>query len=374
MRLKHASQANSSLPLALKSLGGILLILTVWHVSTASVTTPLPDTSADTEIRAVKAVWPQTISLDGETDQVLTYYIVVENRNTEPVHVQVTDHIPDYTHLSPGSNRILLGTGEFEYDPTAHKLDWNGRLEASDSASTTVVLGFDVLVESDASHAGVIANTAHITCNTVIAYSLIATTTILGPTSTPTPTPTDTPMPVPTATPISQSTDTPTPTDTPMAIPTETPIPPLTDTPTPTVTPMLPPRFVYLPTILKNRHACSDQCEPNDSIGHAFAVEIGETIRANFCADDPDDYYKLVLDRPATIIFRLIRIPGDADLDLYLYDEESGLVDFSNQGSHGDDEEITRPLDAGTYYIRVYPFDIPRDSRTRWYELEVIGQ
>ena len=135
-----------------------------------------------------------------------------------------------------------------------------------------------------------------------------------------------------------------------------------------------PPSPVYLPLVLRNRHACSDQYEPNDTTGDASPIEIGESIRANFCASDPDDYYTLsVRVASVAIIIELTDIQDDTDLDLYLYDEELIMIAFSNQGSHGVDERITHSLGVGTYYIRVYPFDVPPDS-TRWYDLQVDRQ
>ena len=204
-----------------------MLILTVWQICTASFAARLADTPADIEIRAAKAVWPQTISLDDETDQMLTYYIVVENRGTEPVDVEVADHVPDYTHLSPESNEVLVGTGEFQYDPSANRLAWNGTLGKRDGSTDTVLLRFDAIVESSVSPGEVITNTAGITYVMDFTLVLTATTTIVEP--SPTPTSTRAPTYTPTATHTSTPTDTSTPTITP------TPTHTLTSTPTPTM-------------------------------------------------------------------------------------------------------------------------------------------
>jgi len=47
------------------------------------------------------------------------------------------------------------------------------------------------------------------------------------------------------------------------------------------------------------------------------------------------------------------------------------LVAFSNIGALGDEEQINTSLDAGLYYIRVYPFHKGPDSSKSYYSLRV---
>ncbi len=135
---------------------------------------------------------------------------------------------------------------------------------------------------------------------------------------------------------------------------------------------------VWFPNVFRNRLACSDPYEPNNSsstaplIGAGSAISV--TLRANFCAGDPDDIYRIdaQVATSSTLVAALSDVPADTDLDLYLYDAQLTLVAWSNSGGNGANERIEYDqMHTGRYFIRVYPFRTPSNGDTRWYTLRV---
>jgi hypothetical protein len=135
---------------------------------------------------------------------------------------------------------------------------------------------------------------------------------------------------------------------------------------------------IWLPLVFRDRLACSDPYEPNNSsstaplIGAGSAISV--TLRANFCGGDPDDIYRIdaQVTTTSTLVVALLDVPEDTDLDLYLYDARLALVAGSNSGGNGADELIAYDqMDTGSYFIRVYPFRTPPSGDTRWYTLRI---
>lgn len=144
------------------------------------------------------------------------------------------------------------------------------------------------------------------------------------------------------------------------------------------VSPAPPAASVWFPSVFRNRLACSDPYEPNNSssaaplIGAGSAISV--TLRANFCGGDPDDIYRIdaQVATSSTLVVALDSVPADTDLDLYLYDAQLALVAWSNGGGNGEDERIEYgQMRTGPYFIRVYPFATPPSGDTRWYTLRV---
>ena len=74
---------------------------------------------------------------------------------------------------------------------------------------------------------------------------------------------------------------------------------------------------------------------------------------------DTDDYYRFQLDRKGTLVLTLDGLVKDANIDLYGNNKNELISQSNNDGISS--EILTTPLDAGTYYVRVYP---KSDSRT----------
>ncbi len=68
---------------------------------------------------------------------------------------------------------------------------------------------------------------------------------------------------------------------------------------------------------------------------------------------DTNDYYRFTLPTTSTITLSLTGLSADADLELL---SSTGVVLQSSRNWGTQDEHITSPLSAGTYFIRVYPY------------------
>jgi hypothetical protein len=68
---------------------------------------------------------------------------------------------------------------------------------------------------------------------------------------------------------------------------------------------------------------------------------------------DTNDYFKFTVTRPSQALFTLDRMSADADL--YLYDASGRLVASSTRAG-ANNEQISRSLSTGTYFLRVTPY------------------
>ncbi len=97
-----------------------------------------------------------------------------------------------------------------------------------------------------------------------------------------------------------------------------------------------------------------------DLAGNTFgrARDIGNLSGSRSFQDvvgttDTDDYYRFTLDRSSSFSLTMNGLSTDADVELLRSD---GSVLSSSLNSNSSDELITQTLDAGTYYVRIYPF------------------
>ncbi len=210
------------------------------------------------------------------------------------------------------------------------------------------------------------------------------TTTATGsptPTRTPTSTALATGSPTATRTPTSTAlatgspttTRTPTPTTTATGSPTPTRTPTATATATPTVTgtPAGPSR-ILLPLVQRNptpTPCLTAEVEPNDTIANANA-------NLPLCQDtattgalppgDSDDYYRIEIAQSGTLVVDLWDIPDGTDYDLYVYDAQAHKVKES-RNSGIESEHIEIGVQAGTYYLRVWPSPVAGRSEQSYH-------
>ncbi|MEL7039577.1 MAG: S8 family serine peptidase [Cyanobacteria bacterium J06592_8] len=107
--------------------------------------------------------------------------------------------------------------------------------------------------------------------------------------------------------------------------------------------------------------------EPGNSIEDAFDIAVSSnplTYSNQVSGDDLDDFYVFTLGAAGSISIDLEELSSDADL--VLLDSNGSIIDFSDAIGITD-ESITRPLEAGTYYIQVTSFD----QETTDYDLSV---
>ena len=97
-----------------------------------------------------------------------------------------------------------------------------------------------------------------------------------------------------------------------------------------------------------------------DTLTQAYQLESEASISNRVGGVDPNDYYQFSLDETSDIDVTLSGL--NSDIDVQLLDVNSNIISSSiNSGSA--DESITETLEAGTYYINVYPYG---DSETEY--------
>jgi hypothetical protein len=113
---------------------------------------------------------------------------------------------------------------------------------------------------------------------------------------------------------------------------------------------------LYVPFVARSYF--NDPYEPNDSIDEAHGPLVSGQAYTSYIPDenDPDDFYFAVAGATAPLRVWLT-VPAALDLDLYVYDADHKTVSSSNVNGKGVDEALSfTPAEAGTFFIRVYPF------------------
>jgi len=101
---------------------------------------------------------------------------------------------------------------------------------------------------------------------------------------------------------------------------------------------------------------CSLVVEQNNDLSTAFDLGIldgGVVIQDFVGSTDPNDYYRFTLNQQSEFTLALSGLSSDADVELL--DSNGQLIDFSIFGGTSG-EWINQTLDAGVYYVRVYPY------------------
>jgi hypothetical protein len=114
---------------------------------------------------------------------------------------------------------------------------------------------------------------------------------------------------------------------------------------------------LYLPFVVRNYF--NDPYEPNDTFDEAHGPLVSGQAYVSYIPDenDPDDFYHVVA-AATTPLQVWLTVPAALDLDLYVYNTDHSRVAWSNVSGKGVDEALSfTPPEAGTYFIRVYPFD-----------------
>jgi subtilisin len=93
-----------------------------------------------------------------------------------------------------------------------------------------------------------------------------------------------------------------------------------------------------------------------NTLATARAITIGATTStySDFVGStDTNDYYRFSLGTSSNFSLNLTGLSADADVSLL--NSSGGVITRSTNGSNSS-ESITRQLNAGTYYVRVYPY------------------
>lgn len=94
--------------------------------------------------------------------------------------------------------------------------------------------------------------------------------------------------------------------------------------------------------------------EPNDNYKDANEVYLNEIISGNFHSSGDKDFYRIGIPNSGELNLKAIR-PDGGRVRLYLYGEnETDGSTLAHTYDGGTTRRITKDLEAGTYYDRVY--------------------
>ncbi len=134
--------------------------------------------------------------------------------------------------------------------------------------------------------------------------------------------------------------------------------------------------LVCLPPGSSCQAACVDDAyEDNDGYDHPNVQDMAPGLYSGLqlCGDgttgDDEDFYGLLLTDPTLVTASLLFSHDDGDIDLKLLDEDGATL--ASSLSVTDNESISRCLEAGLYFLRVYSYDW---SINNSYDLQISEQ
>lgn len=117
---------------------------------------------------------------------------------------------------------------------------------------------------------------------------------------------------------------------------------------------------VYHKDSFKTDYELTVFATPFDNAGNTLdtARDISLSVSNHYSdwvgTSDNNDYYKFYLDTTSTFNLGLSNLSVDADVQLL---DINGSTIASSANTEIFDESITRTLDSGTYYVRIYPYE-----------------
>lgn len=98
--------------------------------------------------------------------------------------------------------------------------------------------------------------------------------------------------------------------------------------------------------------AAVNETEPNDTMANASSLRPGDTVTGKITTYSDVDYYMVQIIASGNRNISLSTIPSGCNYNLYLYDYRGTLLSSSTASGNAD-ENISRILDVGTYYVCV---------------------
>ncbi len=97
-----------------------------------------------------------------------------------------------------------------------------------------------------------------------------------------------------------------------------------------------------------------DQYEPNNGIGDATGIELGDTISAYICPVVDTDYYKINMDSPGVLVLKVSEVPEDMLPELTLYNKNGEGIGYKVASNPGDSVTLEQGVsDPGIYYLKI---------------------
>ncbi len=122
--------------------------------------------------------------------------------------------------------------------------------------------------------------------------------------------------------------------------------------------------------------ANNNESANNNDFSTAQNLNLNQTVKGFISEDDRLDFYKIQLNFSKTIRFVYTSYIGDSYLQVWNKD----YIEMSNPGIYGASEEnpstyvYEKTLPAGTYYIKIYPYDNETGRYTLKYEEKVLAK
>lgn len=111
-------------------------------------------------------------------------------------------------------------------------------------------------------------------------------------------------------------------------------------------------------TVKSSDPGSGDTYEPNDSADTAYGPLESARAYSSYIWEEGDlDFYRVELagDEPELAV-DLTSVPDGCDYDLYVYDGDMNLVDYSYNADNADEQVVLSAPGAGTWYLEVEPY------------------
>lgn len=101
-----------------------------------------------------------------------------------------------------------------------------------------------------------------------------------------------------------------------------------------------------------------DSFDPNNVLGDAAEIQLGQAVTASICPKGESDWYKIKIDSNAILSVSIMDVPEDMRSQIKLYDKNFALFEEKLATSAGDDLKFERDVPVpGWVYLAVYDAD-----------------
>lgn len=98
-----------------------------------------------------------------------------------------------------------------------------------------------------------------------------------------------------------------------------------------------------------------DSFDPNNVLGDAVEIQLGQAVTASICPKGESDWYKIKIDSNAVLSVSIVDVPEDMRSQIKLYDKNFALFEEKLATSAGDDLKFERDVPVpGWVYLAVY--------------------
>ncbi len=108
-------------------------------------------------------------------------------------------------------------------------------------------------------------------------------------------------------------------------------------------------------TLTVDLQPVQDSFDPNNVLGDAAEIQLGQAVTASICPKGESDWYKIKIDSNAILSVNIVDVPEDMRSQIKLYDKNFALFEEKLATSAGDDLKFERDVPVpGWIYLAVY--------------------